>query len=485
MITMKLADLFCGAGGTTTGAVEAIESLGFRVEVTAVNHWEIAVATHTKNHLNARHLCASIDSTNPRHLFGENELDVLLASPECMGHSIALGDRPVNDQSRSTAWCVLRWADALRPRGIIVENVPEFAGWAPLGSNGRPLKSRHGEVFRSWCDSLRSLGYKVDHRILCAADFGDPTTRRRLFIQAVRGKKKIVWPHPTHTKIGQPSLFASRPWVSARSIIDWSMRGTSIFTRRRPLTVNTIDRIQEGLRLFSGLPFILPKRMGRGDNGSKDCPLSIDRPLNTILTDGRVGLVQPFLVAMEHGGRVLPIDAPMPTITTAKGGAFGVVSPFLVQVAHGNDGNPNGNAYRVRSVNDPLPTVCGNRGEWAVIDPFLISYYGNGEPLSIDQPLDTVTTKDRFGLVRPFVQTANGKAYLEVLFRMLQPRELARAQGFRDSYEFVGTKTQVTKQIGNAVPRRLARALVAAMVSQNANVSHLSDSDDEEARRIA
>jgi DNA (cytosine-5)-methyltransferase 1 len=162
--TLSIADLFCGAGGTSTGAVEAARSLGFRVHLTAINHWDVAVATHSANHPEARHLCASLDSLNPRSLFGEGELDLLWASPECMSHSVARGGRPVNDQSRATAWCVLRWADALRPPVVLVENVPEFADWAPIGSNGRPLRSRRGEVFRSWCDSLRSLGYKVDHR---------------------------------------------------------------------------------------------------------------------------------------------------------------------------------------------------------------------------------------------------------------------------------------------------------------------------------
>lgn len=570
---LRLADLFCGAGGTTNGAIEAVKKLGYDVHMTAVNHWPIAVATHTANHPEARHLCASIDSTNPRELFAEGELDGLLASPECMGHSVALGGRPVNDQSRATAWCILRWLDALRPSWGLFENVPEFLKWAPLGSNGRPLKSREGEVFERWCDAVRSLNYKLDYKIVVCANYGDPTTRRRLFIQIVRGRRKIVWAHPTHSPASAPTLFTSRKWVSARRIIDWNVKGSSIFNRKRPLSPKTYERIWEGLEKFGGLPFILPKLMRRGDVA--DPARSVDEPLNTVITDGRVhlvepflipqggggaaravneptptvacdgaiSLIQPFLIAMEHGGRVVSLDEPMPTVTTAKGGAFAVAKPFLVQVNHGNGVDPKANSRRVRDCEQPLPTVCGNRGEWALcepfvisaggpecaarpvteplgtvltrdhralvqpfllpqnssngprsieepaptltstsrgvalIEPFIVSYYGNGEALSVDQPLATVTTKDRFGLVQPVIQIDGSRYLLEVLFRMLQPPELAGAQSFPRSYIFTGNKTQVTKQIGNAVPRRTARALVGAIVSQNADVTGLLDDE--------
>jgi len=174
--------MFCGAGGTSAGATEAIEALGYRAILTAINHWPVAVATHEANHPGARHFCASLDALNPRDLYRDGELDVLWASPECTHHSVARGGKPINDQSRATAWCVVRWADALRPGVILVENVPEFRTWGPIGSDGRPLKSRKEEVFRSWISTLDAIGYKVDHRILVAADYGDPTTRRRLFI---------------------------------------------------------------------------------------------------------------------------------------------------------------------------------------------------------------------------------------------------------------------------------------------------------------
>jgi DNA (cytosine-5)-methyltransferase 1 len=350
--------------------------------------------------------------------------------------------------------------------------VPEFESWGPIGSTGRRMKSRRGEVFQAWLDALRSLGYTVGHRVLCAADYGDPTTRRRLFIQAVRGRRKIVWPQATHASDTTPGLFGivGRPWVPARQIINWDLKGKSIFDRKKPLADNTLARIREGAAKF------WPK---------------------------------PFLIAMEHGGRVLEVGKPLPTVTCAKGGAFGVCEPFLVQTNHKEKEAGRRNGRRVRSVTDPLPTVCGNRGEWSVVEPLivpqhgggqlrpvsepvptvatkgaisvveplLIEFYGNGRAQRVTDPLPTVTTKDRFGLARP-VMAVDGRRYeLDILFRMLQPAELAGAQGFPPHYHFEGTKSEVTKQIGNAVPRRLARALVAAMLSQNADVSYLADDE--------
>lgn len=573
---IRLADLFCGAGGTTTGAVEAVQGLGFRADVTAINHWPIAVETHSANHPDARHLCASLDSVNPRDLYNEGELDVLLASPECMSHSNARGGRPVNDQSRATAWCVLRWADALRPPVILIENVPEFEHWAPIGSNGRPLKSKRGQVFQAWIDALKSLGYKVGWRVLCAADYGDPTTRRRLFIQAVRGMRRIVWPHATHSGDQSPALFGQlKPWVAARQILDLSKKGTSIFNRKRPLSSKTMARILEGAEKFWPEPFVVALRGTAADQISRSAR-SVDQPAPTVATGNHLYLAEPFLVAMEHGGRVISANDPLPTVTCAKGGAFGVAEPFLVQTCHeGND------ASRVRDVNKPLPAVCGNRGDWAVceaftvgaggptgssrpspvseplgtvlahdrralvqpfivpnfgerdgqnprvhgiddplptvtsrgagnliqpllipqqsggelrpvsepaptvatsgaiavVEPVLIEFYGNGQAQKISDPLPTVTTKDRFGLARPVI-IANGKRYeIDILFRMLQPAELAGAQGFPATYRFVGTKTETVKQIGNAVPRRLARALVAAVLQQDPDVSRIVDID--------
>lgn len=503
MKRLKIADLFCGAGGTSAGACEAADRLGYTVDLTAINHWPVAIDTHSKNHPSARHLCTSIDDVNPRSLYREGELDILLASPECTHHSNARGGKPINDQSRATAWCVIRWAEALRPSTVLVENVPEFASWGGLGNDGRPLKSKKGLTFQAWCSALESLGYHVTTRELCAADYGDPTTRTRLFVQAVRGKRKAVWPEPTHAKKLDADLFSQRrQWVPAREIIDWSLPSQSIFDRKRPLSAKTMKRIFKGLEKFGLRSFV-----ASWDHQSSNGTWSKDDPLSTVTTKARHGVVEPFLVSLRGGEEIhldrcsKSLEEPIPTVT-AGGLHHAIVSPYLVQVAHA--GNDEG---RVRSVDSTLATVCGNRGEWGLcqpmmlpqhgggscrtveepvptvacagaiglIEPFIVKYNGTGGAISVNDPLDTVSTRDRFGLARPTV-TLNGNEYvLDIKFRMLQPSELALAQGFPKSYRFSGTKTQTVKQIGNAVPRRLARAIVAANISQNSDVSWIHD----------
>jgi DNA (cytosine-5)-methyltransferase 1 len=141
---------------------------------------------------------------------------------------------------------------------------------------------------------------------------------------------------------------------------------------------------------------------------------------------------------------------------------------------------PQNQGGELRPVSEPAPTVA-TKGAVALVEPFLVEYYGNGASQSVGTPLNTVTTKDRHALVRPVVIIDGERYLLDIRFRMLQPHELAGAQGFRRDYKFTGTKTDQVKQIGNAVPRRLARAIVAAALSQNSDVSWLRDPEDEEA----
>ena len=234
-------DLFCGAGGESTGLRNAARALGLDLELLAVNHWDLAISTHSMNHPEARHLCESIQSIDPLEAIPSGRVNLLWASPECTHHSIARGGRPRSDQSLASAWLILKWLSELYVERVIIENVKEFADWGPLGADGKPLKSKKGESFRAFLSSLKALGYRVDYRILCAADYGDPTTRRRLFIQAVRGNRPITWPEVSHTE--SPDLFGSSPWKPAREIIDWSIPGSSLFDRKKPLAPATMARI--------------------------------------------------------------------------------------------------------------------------------------------------------------------------------------------------------------------------------------------------
>lgn len=502
--TLKIADLFCGAGGTSTGAIQAARRAGYKVDVTAINHWQVAVATHSTNHPEARHLCTSIDDVNPRTLYRMGELDVLWASPECTHHSRARGGRPMQDQSRATAWCVTRWAEALLPGIIFVENVPEFMDWGPLGTNGRPLITKRGATFRAWVGVLESLGYRVEWRVLCAADYGAPTTRERLFVQAVRGRRRITWPARTHAPAAEierlrreNDLFglSLQPWRAAREIIDWSMPGRWLDEMPGkpqydglPLSPKTLRRIYAGLKRYGLKGFIIPSQTG--ENRTR----GLDKPLQTVTTESRgIGLVEPYIVPIDHTGNgriaVNDIDKPLSTVTTEARHAL--VCPYLVELRGTSQAQversgrslqkplstitaggghhllvephllPQQSDGRLRPVSEPCPTVA-TAGAIALVQPYLTKFNGTGGGRPLDTPLDTVTTKDRFGLVMPTV-VLDGQTYrVRLRWRMLQPHELAAGQSFPVGYKFAGTKTDAVKQIGNAVPPELAAALLSA-----------------------
>lgn len=485
---MKIADLFCGAGGTSTGILEACSDLGRSVDLLAVNHWPTAVNTHTLNHPGVRHLCESLETINPVKAVGGNRLNLLSASPECTHHSLAAGGRPKNEQSRATAWHVCRWASDLTIENILIENVREFQNWGPLGANGKPLKKRKGETFNAFLNALRSMGFNVEHRVINAADYGDPTSRRRLIILARRGKA-VVWPTISHgiAAMISPEL---KPYRTAREIIDWSLKGKSIFRRARPLSTNTMRRIAAGLRKFGGVnaepflvmlygtndgrsvdrpaptvtangghiglaqPFIVPTNFGERPGQSPRCH-DVDSPMPTVVGSMTHGVCTPFITHITHHGprNQHSVDSPVPTITTAHRGELALVEPILLGQQSGHNGSP---------MSAPVPTVsCA--GAIALVQPFIVKYYGNEKcPESCDKPLATVTTKDRFMLVEP--GTGREVAELDILFRMLQPHELAAAMSFPLHYKFTGNRGDQVKQIGNAVPVQLARACAHALL---------------------
>ncbi len=484
--TIYAADLFCGAGGFSAGLLKAAARLGYQVKLLAINHWDIAIATHSLNHPGVEHLCENLDGVDPRKVVPGGRLDLLLASPECTHHSNARGGKPMSDQSRATAWHVLRWAEALYIENIIVENVKEFRDWGPLDENGRPIKSMKGALYKQFIRSLRALGYKVEDRVLVAADYGDPTTRQRLFIRATRGKR-IVWPTPTHRPASE-ARDGQAIWRPARDIIDWSIEGESIFNRKRPLVDRTMERIFTGLHRFSGLPFVLGQQSGA-------VARSVDSPLPTIASAGAISLVRPYLVILRNNCDAQSIDEPLPAIC-ANGNHVALAEPYVVNMkgcSVGRDINDplptitahaphlyvaqpylvpfyserEGQSPRTHSVDEPLPTVTGcNR--FGIAQPFIVKYYGNGENVcSIDEPLGTITGKDRFALAQPVV-VQNGEivGLLDIHFRMLQPHELAAAMSFPDDYEFAGNRDDKVKQIGNAVPVRLAAALCGAALKK-------------------
>ena len=273
-VFFKSADLFCGLGGFSQGAEES----GYVETVLAVNHWRPAAYSFQANHQRARVICARIDDVDPRNDRTLPDLDMLFASPECTHHSIARGGQPVEDQKRATPWHVVIWTECKRPKWVAIENVREFRDWGPLvqktDKRGRPMfdakgrpwmipdPARKGEIFRQWLRSLASLGYKIDHQVLNAADYGAPTTRQRLFIIAKREDvrcKDIPWPEPTHGR---------EQWRSAASIIDWSIPSPSIFDRKRPLAPKTLRRLGNRHPEVGKQQQALPRATLRNQHGS-------------------------------------------------------------------------------------------------------------------------------------------------------------------------------------------------------------------------
>lgn len=576
--TVTAADLFCGGGGTSQGLAEACKEMKVGVELIAVNHWVIAVDTHKKNHPWATHYCEAIERIDPRKAVPSGRLKLLVASPECTNHSMARGGRPMNDQSRAQCWHILKWAQELYIENILIENVEEFRDYGPLGADGRPMISKKGETFRAFIQALESMDYRVEYKVLNSADFGDATTRKRLFILCRRpSHKQIHWPVASHTKTPEAGeLFSKhlKPWVAAKKIIDWKIEGTSIFNRKRPLKRRTLERIEAGIKKFCGAaaePFLmilrqymdalsangpLPTVYGSGDHvampdasfilqqQSGGAPRSVDKPTPTIAGKGAQALVQPksFMIPFynEREGqspRTHDVNSPVPSIPATGSGKFALIEPeavvitpggtdlgagrsvmdplptvmgkdrfavvepkaFLCSPGHGeglerrvhslddplksqtgsnefavvkpesfvfsmeHSGKKNGkgkkNDKRVYSTKSPFPTIT-SADAWAMAKPCIIKYNGTGKANSVEEPLDTVTAKDRFGLMIPGV----GVVGLDIRFRMLRPHELAAAMGFPKNYEFTGTREQQVKQIGNAVSCGTAKALCKALL---------------------
>jgi len=493
MKTIFCADLFCGGGGTSTGMINAFRRAGIeedKIHLIGVNHWQLAIETNKLNHPFEKLYCSTVENVKPREAVPSGHLNFLWASPECTNHSRAKGGRPLDKQSRATAWDILKWVQELYIDRIYIENVTEFLKWGPLNKKGRPIESKKGHTFRAFVNILESFGYRVDWQIMNAADFGAPTNRERLILQAVRGRQKIIWPTPTHAK--EPGLFGEKPWRTAGEIIDWSIPGKSIFARKKPLCPNTIRRIESGIRKYWGEwaePFLVILR-GTKEGQCKASARRLDEPLPTISAGGtHAGIVEPFLVRYNGGdNRHHPIKDPVPVMDCSN--RYGLVEPLVVDMSHPKDADgsrvvtasdpiktvttrnnfalveplfiPQQSAGTAKPVSkNPLPTIA-TAGAISFVEPFLVKFYGNEKGAAgIEEPLATITTKDHFGLVRGFLVKYKGQQYiLDIRFRMLQPHELARGMGFPPDYKFAGKHDEKVKQIGNAVSPNLSEALI-------------------------
>lgn len=519
-----IVDLFAGGGGASEGIRMALG----RDPDLAINHDRVAIAMHEANHPATWHLRKDIWDVPPRWATKGRPVGLLWASPDCKHHSKAKGAAPKRDREiRALAWVVEKWIIGTRPRIIILENVEEFAKWGPLDKAGKIVKAHIGDTYRQFTRMLRRYGYRVETRELRACDYGAPTIRKRLFLIARCDGQPIVWPDRTHGpgripyrtaadiidwSIPCPSIFErKRPLVDntlrriaegiRRYVVETSnpfivtyygpkpgetFRGQGI---NEPIATQTASN-RFGLVMPKLAPFLTEHA-----NASWQRNFRADEPLRTqcaTVKGGHFAVVVPHIQRQFGNSIGHAADVPTGTITAGGSGKTALVSAFLAKHYTGVVGTPvdlpagtvttrdhhslvTSNLVKLRgscrdgqAVDRPMPTITAGGNHVAEVRAFLLKYYGADQAPKLRDPLHTVTTKDRFGLVTVNVQ---GEPYIitDIGMRMLTPRELFRAQGFSDAYQIDiqidGKKITQAAQVqccGNSVCPPWAQTLVDA-----------------------
>ncbi|MFF2493223.1 DNA cytosine methyltransferase [Agromyces sp. NPDC058064] len=429
---LTVTDLFCGAGGSSSGLVAA----GYRI-VIAANHWAQAIASHQINHPDTDHSNADISQVNPGYF---PRTDILWASPECTNHSVAKGvkrqraenealfeldgTRPLPDEaanrSRATMWDVPRFAEHHRYKAIVIENVVDAYRWV---------------MFPAWLQAMELLGYR--HQIVWlnsmhAQGLGlpAPQSRDRMYIVFWRSDvatksrpapKLERWTRPLavcaeHGEIRAVQTFKKEErwgryraqyvyrcprcavvvepaWLPAASAIDWSIPGERIGDRKKPLAVKTRARIEKGIDRY-WRPLVVTAAGNTYDGITTGSAYLRARPVDAVLptqhtTAAEALAVPPLITDGIHGaGTVQSGDDPLLTQTTAqtKGLAY---APLVMTNNHGN---------RAKSVGEPLPTATT-----ATTQALLVPVEGREGKVaaSVDGPMRTQSTRNETALVIP------------------------------------------------------------------------------------
>lgn len=401
-----IVDSFAGGGGASTG----IELALGRIVNAAINHDPAAIRMHEANHPYTEHYQASVWDVDPETVCRGRPVALAWFSPDCKHFSKAKGAALVDRKIRGLAWIALRWAAKVRPRVIILENVEEFQTWGPV-RKGKPVKKLAGTTFQKFIGQLRALGYSVEWRELVAADYGAPTTRRRLVLIARCDGRAIVWPERTHAPRDSAEVRSGKlqPWRSAAEIIDWSLPCPSIFA--------TKDEIRERYGI------------------SAVRPLDVQDPMHTVTSHDREAVVAAHVVKYKRDEVGTRPSEPLPTQTA--GGVFGCCKAVLCKI---------GTSERLHhwpQIRDLLNRYCG----YALGEDDLLLLSIGGAPYYI----------------------------ADIGLRMLSPRELYNAMGFPPDYiidhDAAGKpypKTQQVARCGNAVCPPMAAAVVAANIPEYA-----------------
>lgn len=530
---MKLLyiDLFCGAGGTSSGVNSArLDGRQCAQVVACVNHDKNAIASHAANHPEALHFTEDIRTLELSPLVAHlqecrrtypDALVVLWASLECTNFSKAKGGMPRDADSRTLAEHLFRYIEAINPDYIQIENVEEFMSWGDVDENGKPLSMDKGKSYTRWVRNIKKYGYNFEHRILNAADYGAYTSRKRFFGIFAKKGLPITFPEATHSKEGTTSLFGTlEKWKPVRECLDFEDEGDSIFGRKKPLVEATLERIYAGLIKFvaGGKDAFIVKYNSVNKKTGKHVPPSIDEPCPTVATQNRLALAKVSFLSKQFSGdpmsKNVSVDAPAGTITCKDHHAIISAERFIVNYRFNNTGH---------SIEDPSPTIC-TVGQIGIAScQFIDMQYGNGTPISTEEPANTVTTTPKFNLVTvkrhyllnpqyssaggsvdkpcftliarmdkmpPYlVATETGEAAIEVYptdspmtvkikefmalygivdikMRMLKIPELKKIMGFPEDYVLVGTQAEQKKYIGNAVEVTIARRWCEALCAK-------------------
>jgi len=255
--SFRAIDLFCGAGGSSWGAKQTGIEL-----VAAFDRWGLAGKNHHENFPNTRFFEGNLEDSDPIALAAElGPIDLLMASPECTNHSPAKGKAPRCELSKETAFQVIRFAQAFKPRWIVIENVINMAKW-----------TRYEEFY----GALEKEGYHITEQRLNSADFGVPQSRRRLFLLCDREKKPLDVVRHEIEKV-PASTFIN---------LNGKYRWTPVDNGRRAEA--TLARAKRGREHVKTEPFLLVYYGSDGSGGWQ----KMSQPLRTVTTVDRFAIIK-------------------------------------------------------------------------------------------------------------------------------------------------------------------------------------------------
>lgn len=423
-------DNFAGGGGASTGIEAAIKR---SVDI-AINHDPDAIAMHKANHPNTKHYCEDVWEVSPKEACGDNPVALAWFSPDCKHFSRAKGGKPVDKNIRGLAWVAIKWAYEVRPRVLMLENVPEIQTWGPLGEDNKPIKEKAGETFKGFiavlsnglskehpafvemCSALnidiysdtadelsKGLGYTVEFKIEKSCDHGAPTTRTRFYMIARCDGKPIVWPKPTHAPKNSELVKSGKckPYRTAAECIDWSIPTKSIFERDKPLAENTLRRIARGIKKFvidNPEPFIINYKF-------ENPPQSAEEPLSTVTSVNNHYLVTPTIMCNNTDNIGANVENPLPTVTT--GNRNYLVAPTITAI-----GQQGSNSDRTRAADEPVSTIV-SKNEHLLVAPSIVPIgYGEHKKQQprvndIEEPLGTIVSSGKHYLAAPILTKFN------------------------------------------------------------------------------